>query len=201
MAIPKKQKVKLMVEMHDGEKNAKSYARQIHSLTIFYYLEQKQFIKGHLFNTAAVTITAWPNKPSNPTLSHYILSGLINFCRSVGIQNASEKFLAKAHQLLQICQSLFTTMDSFYNKIEARDLLEAVIDARTTKGAKVVQLAYFNMVNGMSDFCSVAEVDKPRCWKLTKTNIEDNSQEEVVLRIQGIVCNASLPPVKRPFKM
>jgi hypothetical protein len=53
----------------------------------------------------------------------------------------------------------------------------------------------------MSDFCSVVEVDKPRCWKLTKTNIDDNSQEEVVLRIQGIVCNACLPPVKRPFEM
>lgn len=47
--------MKLMVEMNDGGKNAKSYARQIHSFTIFYYLEQKQFIKGHLFNTAAAT--------------------------------------------------------------------------------------------------------------------------------------------------
>jgi hypothetical protein len=56
MAIPTKQKVKLMVEMNDGEKNAKSYTRQIHSFTIFYYLEQKQFIKGHLFNTAAATM-------------------------------------------------------------------------------------------------------------------------------------------------
>lgn len=92
-------------------------------------------------------------------------------------------------------------MDSFYNKIEACELLEAVITARTTKGPKVVQLAYFNSVDGMSDLCSVTEVDKPRCWKLTKTNIDDNSQEEVVLRIQGIVCNASLPPVKRPFKI
>ena len=53
----------------------------------------------------------------------------------------------------------------------------------------------------MSDFCSVVEVDKPKCWKLTKISIDDNSQEEVVLHIQGIVCDASLPPMKRPFKM
>jgi hypothetical protein len=53
----------------------------------------------------------------------------------------------------------------------------------------------------MSDFFSVMEVDKLRCWKLIKTNVDDNSQEEVVLRIHGIVCNTSLPPVKQPFKM
>ena len=53
----------------------------------------------------------------------------------------------------------------------------------------------------MSEFCSVEEVEKPRCLKLTKTNVDDNSQEEVVLRVQGIVCNSSLPPIKRPFKM
>lgn len=53
----------------------------------------------------------------------------------------------------------------------------------------------------MSEFCSVEEVEKPKCLKLTKTNVDDNSREEVVLRIQGIVCSSSLPPVKRPFKM
>jgi len=40
-----------------------------------------------------------------------------------------------------------------------------------------------------------------RSWKLGVQESEDSEIEEVVLRIQGIVCNRELPPIRRPFKV
>ena len=40
-----------------------------------------------------------------------------------------------------------------------------------------------------------------RCWKLGVQESEDSEIEEVVLCIQGIVCNQELPPIRRPFKV
>ncbi len=38
-------------------------------------------------------------------------------------------------------------------------------------------------------------------WKLGIREREDSEIEEVVLRIQGVVCNRELPPIQRPFEM
>ena len=39
-------------------------------------------------------------------------------------------------------------------------------------------------------------------WKLGMVEEEGQVEaEEVVLRIQGIICNRDLPPIQRPFKM
>ncbi|KIJ90497.1 hypothetical protein K443DRAFT_15184 [Laccaria amethystina LaAM-08-1] len=117
------------------------------------------------------------------------------------ISKTSEILLAKYSDIIALSITLHTQSGLINNHRSVGDLLEVAIDARTTNGPKVVQLAYFNTENGMSESCSVVEVEKPRCWKLTKTNVDDNSQEEIVLRVQGVICNASLPPVKRPFKI
>ena len=44
-------------------------------------------------------------------------------------------------------------------------------------------------------------MENPRCWKLVR--IEQNTQEheEVVLCIQGILCDKNIPPIRRPFEM
>jgi hypothetical protein len=40
-----------------------------------------------------------------------------------------------------------------------------------------------------------------RSLKLGVQESEDSEIEEVVLRIQGIVCNRELPPMRKPFKV
>jgi hypothetical protein len=45
------------------------------------------------------------------------------------------------------------------------------------------------------------EMGSNRCWKLGVQESEDSEIEEVVLRVQGIVCNRELPPIRRPFKV
>ena len=43
------------------------------------------------------------------------------------------------------------------------------------------------------------EMGGSRCWKLGMQESEDSEIEEVVLRIQGVVCNRNLPPIQKPF--
>jgi hypothetical protein len=40
-----------------------------------------------------------------------------------------------------------------------------------------------------------------RSLKLGFQESEDSETEEVVLRVQGIVCSRELPPIRRPFKV
>ena len=40
-----------------------------------------------------------------------------------------------------------------------------------------------------------------RCLKLGFQGSEDSEREEVVLRVQGVVCNRELPPIRQPFKV
>jgi hypothetical protein len=53
----------------------------------------------------------------------------------------------------------------------------------------------------MAPYTFVKSMEKPHCWKLVR--IEQNTQEheEVVLRIQGILCDKSMPPIRRQFEM
>jgi len=44
-------------------------------------------------------------------------------------------------------------------------------------------------------------VEGSRNWKLGTREDGVVDPEEVVLRIQGIVCNRDLPPIQRPFKV
>lgn len=45
------------------------------------------------------------------------------------------------------------------------------------------------------------EMGGNRCLKLGVQEFEDSEIEEVVLRIQGVVCNRELPPIRSPFKV
>jgi hypothetical protein len=38
-------------------------------------------------------------------------------------------------------------------------------------------------------------------WKLSAQEDNDVEAEEVVLRVQGIICNRDLPPIQRPFEV
>lgn len=48
--------------------------------------------------------------------------------------------------------------------------------------------------------CSLTPVDKTRSWKLTRLD-SDGAIEEVVLRVQGIICSKFLPPIVGPLTM
>lgn len=45
------------------------------------------------------------------------------------------------------------------------------------------------------------EIGGKRSWKLGIQETEESGIEEVVLRVQGIVCNRELPPIRSPFKV
>ena len=45
------------------------------------------------------------------------------------------------------------------------------------------------------------EMEGHRSWKLGIQEVEDMEIEEVVLRIQGIMCHGELPPIQKPFKV
>lgn len=47
----------------------------------------------------------------------------------------------------------------------------------------------------------ISSIDGNRTWRLTRTLDTDNNAEEVVLRVQGIICGKTLPPIKFPFHM
>lgn len=38
-------------------------------------------------------------------------------------------------------------------------------------------------------------------WKLSAQGDNNVEAEEVVLRVQGIICNRDLPPIQRPFEV
>lgn len=45
------------------------------------------------------------------------------------------------------------------------------------------------------------EMGGKRSWKLGIQESEESEIEEVILRVQGIVCNRELPPIRNPFKV
>jgi len=45
------------------------------------------------------------------------------------------------------------------------------------------------------------EIGGKGSWKLGIQESEDSEIEEVLLRIQGVVCNRELPPIRFPFKV
>ena len=55
--------------------------------------------------------------------------------------------------------------------------------------------------DSIKNLCRPMETSGNRCWKLGIQESEDSEIEEVVLRMQGIVCNRELPPIRKPFKV
>jgi hypothetical protein len=48
--------------------------------------------------------------------------------------------------------------------------------------------------------CFTTQIGRPKGWKLT-TIAEDDSHEEIVLRVQGIVSDKDLPPISKTTNM
>ncbi|KDR65148.1 hypothetical protein GALMADRAFT_232988 [Galerina marginata CBS 339.88] len=87
-------------------------------------------------------------------------------------------------------------MDEHYDLEAAKVALAEILRERTnihsSKGSNV-QLAHANI----SEF-QVSEFAKPRSWRLTEFSAESAAMEEVVVRIQGVICAKMLPPVSKP---
>jgi hypothetical protein len=50
---------------------------------------------------------------------------------------------------------------------------------------------------GLGEKAEVTEYNTPRSWRITLATQDNEVLEEVVLRVQGIVCGKVLPPVTR----
>ena len=55
--------------------------------------------------------------------------------------------------------------------------------------------------DGFKSICRPMAVAVSPNWKLGTKENENVEAEEVVLRIQGIICNQELPPIERPFEV
>jgi hypothetical protein len=55
--------------------------------------------------------------------------------------------------------------------------------------------------NGIKNICKPMAMTASHKWKLGAQEDGDVEAEEVVLRVQGIICNQDLPPIQKPFKM
>ena len=52
----------------------------------------------------------------------------------------------------------------------------------------------------MKNICKIHSSDGNRTWRLIR-EVDENNAEEVVLRVQGIICSKTLPPIRFPFHM
>jgi hypothetical protein len=62
-------------------------------------------------------------------------------------------------------------------------------------------LIFYKKTDSIKGLCRPVATESNRCWKLGFQETEDSEIDEVVLRIQGIVCNRELPPIRAPFKV
>ena len=84
---------------------------------------------------------------------------------------------------------------SQYTK-QLRNFLKVSILSYQTKLTNTVQ-----KTDSIKGFCRPMEMGGNGCWKLGVQDPEDSEIEEVVLRVQGVVCNRELPPIRKPFKV
>ena len=55
--------------------------------------------------------------------------------------------------------------------------------------------------NNIAEQVEPIKVERPHCWKLATVPNSNGEQEEMVLRLQGIICDRNLPPIERPQTM
>jgi len=77
------------------------------------------------------------------------------------------------------------------------------LEVSATKKLNIrMELTLCNKVDGIKDNCKIIGVGMGAkgCWKLCAAqNTEGSELEEVVLRVQGIICKCDLPPIWKPF--
>ncbi|KAF9465393.1 hypothetical protein BDZ94DRAFT_1307255 [Collybia nuda] len=95
-------------------------------------------------------------------------------------------------------------MDEFYQISEARKGLESIVEERTSSGPKCTQLVQYSDNDGASN--EAHPIVSNHVWKLASPinseDVEDGKDgvlEEIVLRIQGIICKKNLPPIRNPI--
>ena len=59
----------------------------------------------------------------------------------------------------------------------------------------------YKKTDSIKELCRPMEIGGNQCWKLGIQETEESEIEEVVLRIQGIVCHRELPPIRQLFKV
>jgi hypothetical protein len=52
-------------------------------------------------------------------------------------------------------------------------------------------------MNGSFKEAIVTHVTAPRSWRMLLPETDDEEAEEIVLRVQGILCNKDLPPISK----
>jgi hypothetical protein len=91
------------------------------------------------------------------------------------------------------------------------------MDSRNTKNQHRNQLRNFSKVSikirflqllirkfktdSIKSICRPMAVAVSQNWKLGTREDGDEEAEEVILRVQGIICNRDLPPIQRPFQV
>jgi hypothetical protein len=55
--------------------------------------------------------------------------------------------------------------------------------------------------DSIKELCRPVATEGNQCWKLGFRETEGSEIDEVVLRLQGILCNRELPPIRGPFKV
>jgi len=55
--------------------------------------------------------------------------------------------------------------------------------------------------DGIKNFCRPMAIAESQNWKFSIQKDSDVEAEEVVLCIQGIICNRELPPIQKPSKV
>lgn len=51
--------------------------------------------------------------------------------------------------------------------------------------------------DGVAKDAEPVHINRPSSWKLATAVGEEGEKEELVLRIQGIICDRNLPPIRR----
>lgn len=55
--------------------------------------------------------------------------------------------------------------------------------------------------DGIKTICTPMAMAASQKWKLGTRKDGDEEAEEVVLRVQGIICHRNLPPIQKPFEV
>ncbi|KAM6491408.1 hypothetical protein JOM56_013182 [Amanita muscaria] len=103
-------------------------------------------------------------------------------------------------------------MDIYYEKENARIRLQGIVKSCFEKAPKGVHFSEYGEVRilvisygkDVLDDTTITSIARPKIMKLTKPALMDDGSpglEEVVLRLQGIICNQSLPPVTKQTRI
>ncbi|KDR64926.1 hypothetical protein GALMADRAFT_149157 [Galerina marginata CBS 339.88] len=88
-------------------------------------------------------------------------------------------------------------MDQFYDMKATESKVERLAENQVHKQK---QLCYFNATDGIKDQVEVVPLEQNKTWKLIR-NPTTQDAEEVVLRIQGVLSQKSLPPISQTFNI